>query len=144
MSGRYSTVYTLALLPILVAPLIVPVGAQQHRAMPNNMFTASGFAVKFADTPAKLAELKALPADKMVVRKRDGKTYFVYADPAGCVCAYVGTPEAYEAFRSGGRTPVYSDGRDRGQSTEQMIRDMQRDNAAADPGVAAGLDFIFR
>jgi hypothetical protein len=35
-----------------------------------------------------------------VTRRRDGKLYYVYADAARCNCAYVGTPEAYAAYRN--------------------------------------------
>jgi len=33
-------------------------------------------------------------------QKKDGKLYYVYADAARCNCAYVGTPEAYAAYRN--------------------------------------------
>jgi hypothetical protein len=56
--------------------------------------------VKYATTPEKSAILRSLPPDKLVTRRRDGKLYYVYADAAGCNCAYVGTPEAYAAYRN--------------------------------------------
>jgi hypothetical protein len=31
---------------------------------------------------------------------KDGRIYYVYADPEGCNCAYVGTPEAYAAYQN--------------------------------------------
>jgi hypothetical protein len=69
--------------------------------MPSNMFTASGFVVRYADTPDRRAILRSLPPGKLVTRTKAGKTYFVYADPAGCNCAYVGTPRAYRTYQTG-------------------------------------------
>ena len=74
--------------------------AQQRLVVPNNLFTDAGFTVKFATTPEKRAILKSLPPDKLVKRTKGGKTFYVYADPARCNCAYVGTPEAYKAYQN--------------------------------------------
>jgi hypothetical protein len=74
--------------------------AQQTIVIPNNLFTQAGFIVKYATTPEKSAILRSLPPDKLVTRRRDGKLYYVYADAARCNCAYVGTPEAYAAYRN--------------------------------------------
>jgi len=74
--------------------------AQQTIVIPDNLFTQAGFVVKYATTPEKSAVLRSLPPDKLVTRRRDGKLYYVYADAARCNCAYVGTPEAYVAYRN--------------------------------------------
>jgi hypothetical protein len=74
--------------------------AQQTIVVPDNLFTQAGFVVKYATTPEKSAILRSLPPDKLVMRRRDGKLYYVYADAARCNCAYVGTPEAYAAYRN--------------------------------------------
>ena len=61
-----------------------PASAQQRPApRPNNLFTASGFEVRVANTPDRSAQLRKLPPNKLVTRERDGKTFYVYADPAG-------------------------------------------------------------
>jgi hypothetical protein len=73
---------------------------QQTIVVPNNLFTQAGFIVKYATTPEKSAILRSLPSDKLVTRKRDGKLYYVYADAERCNCAYVGTPQAYAAYRN--------------------------------------------
>ena len=74
--------------------------AQQTIVIPDNLFTQAGFVVKYATTPEKTALLRSFPPDKLVTRRRDGKLYYVYADAARCNCAYVGTPEAYAAYRN--------------------------------------------
>jgi len=73
---------------------------QQGVVVPNNLFTAAGFIVKYATTPEKSAILRSLPPDKLVTRTKDGKLYYVYADAARCNCAYIGTPQAYAAYQN--------------------------------------------
>jgi hypothetical protein len=91
---RSVTAFTLLALALSIAL------AQQTIVIPNNLFTQAGFIVKYATTPEKSAVLRSLPPDKLVTRRRDGKLYYVYADAARCNCAYVGTPEAYAAYRN--------------------------------------------
>ena len=91
---RSVTAFTLLALALSIAL------AQQSIVIPNNLFTQAGFIVKYATTPEKSAILRSLPPDKLVTRRRDGKLYYVYADAARCNCAYVGTPEAYAAYRN--------------------------------------------
>ena len=75
--------------------------AAQQSSVPNNLFAAAGFVVKYATTPEKRAILQSLPPDKLVKRTKHGRIYYVYADAARCNCAYVGTPEAYAAYQNG-------------------------------------------
>jgi hypothetical protein len=91
---RAITIYTLLALALSTAL------AQQTIVIQNNLFTQAGFVVKYATTPEKSALLRSFPPDKLVTRKKDGKLYYVYADAARCNCAYVGTPEAYAAYRN--------------------------------------------
>jgi hypothetical protein len=85
---------------LLVLGLSCALAQQQDIVIPDNLFTQAGFVMKYATTPEKSAILRSLPSDKLVTRKRDGKLYYVYADAARCNCAYVGTPEAYAAYRN--------------------------------------------
>jgi len=127
-------VRSLALLTILVSPV-----AAKEKAMPNNLFTMSGFVVKYGDTPERLAVLRSLPANKLVARSRGGKTYFVYAEPKGCVCAFVGTPEAYARYRNGGVDSGYGDiNPSAPHRVDQMMDDMRSADAAS-----AAMDYIF-
>ena len=93
-SAGYSAFLSFAL-PALVA-------IAEEPAWRNNMFTQSGFEVRVANTPEKRAELQKLPPNKLVTHDKNGKTYYIYADPNGCRCAYVGSAEAYANFRNGG------------------------------------------
>jgi len=57
--------------------------------------TAAGFRTLPADTPEKMARLESIPPRSLRAVRRDGKPYYVFPDPAGCRCAYVGDEAAY-------------------------------------------------
>ncbi len=60
---------------------------------------AAGFQLKFADTPERIDELAILPQRTLVPQQRDGKLFYVYADPEYCKCLYVGTEAAYQRYQ---------------------------------------------
>jgi hypothetical protein len=74
-----------------------------------------------------------------VTRQRNGKTYYVYADPTICRCAYVGTSAAYRASQNG------SDGPSGGGAslTDQMVGDMTEDDTPTQPGAPSFNDYVF-
>lgn len=78
-----------------------------------------GFERRTANTPDELADLHALPPRTFVERTRDGGSEYVYADPGGCQCSYVGTAQQYDEFqklqRRGGST------RARARSVEDFV-----------------------
>ena len=66
-------------------------------AATEEFLAAAGFQKVVADTPAKAAHLETLtPARRMVAHRRDGRLYYLYADPEVCKCLYVGTAEQYQ------------------------------------------------
>jgi hypothetical protein len=65
----------------------------------EDMLSAAGFKIKPADTPDKLASLKALPAHKFVQQVQDGNVIYLYADPSICRCLYYGDQTAYGNYR---------------------------------------------
>lgn len=91
----------------------------------EGMLAAAGFQRHPADTPAKLAKLQALPAYSLVFVKRKSGPVYVFADPSGCTCAWIGTPSNYQQY--------------------QMMRDAQSISqmnvAAAELNVAAADDW---
>ena len=99
----------------------------------------SGFQMRPADTPDKVARLRAFPPDKFVARKtKTGQVYYIYAEPSPCVCAYVGSQAAMDSYRSRWNAmaalPDQPAGRLRGQQfvENEMIHDMQNDDAESD------------
>ena len=65
----------------------------------ERMLAASGFKMKLADTPKKMAALEKLPQRKLVPQKHEEKLYFYYADAISCKCLYVGSEKSYQKFQ---------------------------------------------
>lgn len=63
------------------------------------LLVAAGFQKRVADTPQKLAHLQQLVPLKLVPHARQTSVYYVYADPNGCRCAYVGNEMAFEQYQ---------------------------------------------
>ena len=125
------------LLAVAASLWLVPAEAQF--AALSNMLTAAGFVVRYPDTPEKQDIFNSLPPNRLVKRGRNGKVYYVYADPGGCGCAYVGSPNAYANYRNGG----FRDRDNNDRVVSEMMRDMDQDDAPEQPGSPNGLDYIF-
>ncbi len=65
----------------------------------EQVLAAAGFHMKLADTPEKLAHLQRLTPRRLLPHVRDGKVYYVYADPDVCKCVYAGTEQDYQEYR---------------------------------------------
>ena len=65
----------------------------------ERVLAAAGFQVKLADTPEKLAKVKAMTQRKVLPHDKDGETYFVYADALECVCVYAGNEKAHQRYQ---------------------------------------------
>ena len=73
---------------------------QNQNAMEmERMLAASGFKMKLAGTPEKMAALEGLPQRKLVPQQHEGKVYFYYADAVSCKCLYVGSEKSYQQFQ---------------------------------------------
>ena len=64
----------------------------------ENLLSAAGFRTVIANAPQRQEQLKALPPDKVTLVQRNGKNYYVYADPANYQ-VYVGTPSQYQKYQ---------------------------------------------
>jgi len=64
----------------------------------ENLLSAAGFRTVIANTPQRQEQLKALPPNKVTLVQRNGKNYYVYADPANYQ-VYVGTPSEYQKYQ---------------------------------------------
>ena len=86
--------------------LIVVVGGcaamREERAKDKeNLLAAAGFQMKPANSPSRVAHLQTLTPLKLLPYTRtDGKLLYVYADPKGCNCLYVGDETAYQRYRA--------------------------------------------
>ena len=56
----------------------------------EDTLSAAGFQMKIADTPKKMALLKSMTQNKIIIHPKNGTNYYIYADAAGCQCIYGG------------------------------------------------------
>ena len=98
---------------------------------------SSGFNPIAATTPNMVARLMSFPANEFVSRNKEGRTYYVYADPSGCTCAYVGSAKAMSKYQASfGALPADAmlSGSPPGGSAnpeQNMINSMEDDDAGA-------------
>ena len=70
-----------------------------NRPLMESLLTKAGFQVRRADNAERLTHLKTLTPLKLERHDRDGVPYYVFADPDGCQCVYVGDAAAYQRFQ---------------------------------------------
>jgi hypothetical protein len=89
-----------AMIVLLTLTLVGCATVRQNETLDTEaVLAAAGFYMKLADTPEKLARLQTLTPRKLVPHQRDGKLYFVYADPDVCKCLYAGTEQNYQEYQ---------------------------------------------
>jgi hypothetical protein len=99
----------------------------------GQLLISSGFNPIAATTPAMMARLMSFPANQFVLRQKGGRPYYVYADPAACTCAYVGSVAATDKYRASFGT-LPADALSSGSFTDpeqNMINSMESDDAGA-------------
>jgi len=89
-----------AILSAFALALSACAAIQNQNAMDmERLLAASGFQMRLADTPEKLAHLQTLTQRKLVPHPHEGKLYYVYADAASCQCIYIGNEQAYQRYQ---------------------------------------------
>lgn len=59
----------------------------------------AGFKLLLADTMEKQKLLNELPPDTLTHLQKEGADYYIYPDPDGCVCLYVGRDIEYQRLQ---------------------------------------------
>jgi len=99
----------------------------------GQLLISSGFNPIAAITPERVKRLMSLPPNRFQLRQRDGRPYYIYADPSGCNCMYVGSTAAMNQYRASyGALPT--DTLSAGGFTEpeqNLINSMDNDEASA-------------
>ena len=80
-----------------IALLALAVGCANTQQT-ENLLSAAGFSTVLANTPQRQEQLKALPPHRLTLVQRNGKNYYVYADPANYQ-VFVGTPSEYQKYQ---------------------------------------------
>ena len=82
-----------------IALLALTVGCSSTQTQSKeNLLIAAGFQVIAPKTAAQQQKLQALPAGKVTLVQKGGKTYYVFPDAAHNQ-AYVGGPTQYQAYQ---------------------------------------------
>lgn len=85
---------------LLLATLgLAAAGCTTPAEQKENALVAAGFHQRPADTPARVASMKALPPNTFVTQTQKGRTVYLYADPTGCNCIYYGTEDNYGLYQ---------------------------------------------
>jgi uncharacterized protein YceK len=90
-------------LVLLTAALLLLAGCatirRQQATSNKELLAAAGFQTRSADTPEGRAQLDTLPPLKLVRRDDDGSRVYMFSDPQGCHCLYVGGPTEYSKYQ---------------------------------------------
>ncbi|TMJ23465.1 MAG: hypothetical protein E6G93_03535 [Alphaproteobacteria bacterium] len=99
----------------------------------GQLLISSGFNPIAATTPEMVNRLMSFPPNQFQLRQKGGRPYYVYADPSGCTCAYVGSVAAMNKYRASfGALPADTLSSGGFTNPEQnMIKSMENDDAGA-------------
>jgi len=113
--------------------LLVPGTSTRAQQTMGQLLISSGFNPIAATTPQAMARLRSFPAKQFLLRQKEGRPYYFYANPSECGCAYVGSVSAMKRYSSSlGALPV--DAAPSGGLTnleQNMINSMDNDDASA-------------
>jgi hypothetical protein len=97
----------------------------------GQLLISSGFNPIAPTTPEMMARLNSFPPNQFLLRNKGGRPYFVYADPSGCTCAYVGSVAAMDKYRASfGALPADTLSSSGFTNPEQNIIDSMEDDEA--------------
>jgi len=60
----------------------------------------AGFVMRTAKTDAALKQATAVPPRRFIARVKNGKRYYIYADPDTCKCVFLGDEAAMQNYRA--------------------------------------------
>jgi len=99
----------------------------------GQLLISSGFNPIAATTPEMVKRLMSLPPNQFQLRQKRGRPYYVYADPSGCTCAYVGSVAAMDKYRAsyGALAPDTLSAGGFTDPERNLINSMDQDDASA-------------
>jgi hypothetical protein len=118
---------------VMFFALLAPLASAFAQQTTGQLLISSGFNPIAATTPDTVKRLMTFPPNQFVLRNKAGRQFYVYADPSGCTCAYVGSVDAMNKYRDSFRTlPTESVSAGGFTDPEQnMINSMEQDDASA-------------
>jgi hypothetical protein len=142
MIGRKRLSYA-GVAPILLIIALASGTTGHAQQTTGQLLISSGFNPIAATTPAMMTKLMSFPPNQFLLRNKGARSFFVYADPSGCTCAYVGSVAAMNKYRASfGALPADTMSSGGFTNPEQnIINSMENDdeegqfnNDAFDPG----------
>ena len=99
----------------------------------GQLLISSGFNPIAATTPEMVKRLMLFPPNKFQLRQKGGRPYYVYADPSGCTCAYIGSLAAMNKYRAsyGALPPDTLSAGGFTDPEQNLINSMDNDEASA-------------
>jgi hypothetical protein len=94
-NGRNVLVATLAL--VLVSGCAAM--KREDEEAQGRLLAAAGFQIRPADTAARQADLKGVPADKLLSHPKGDTMAYTFYDPDVCQCVYIGGPAEYQQYQ---------------------------------------------
>lgn len=91
---------TAYIIPIVLLVLVYSAARGYAQQSMGQLLISSGFNPVAATTPDKVNRLMSFPPNQFQLRQKNGRPYYVYADPSGCTCAYVGSVAAMNKYRA--------------------------------------------
>lgn len=91
-----------ALVALSLVGAVAPANAQTRPVKPDRterLLSAAGFEAIPANTPERAAELASLKPNRIVAQPNGGGFTYVYADPDGCNCLYMGDAADYSTYQ---------------------------------------------
>ena len=133
MVSRSAQAITSVVLFVVLA-LLTPGTSSYAQQTTGQLLISSGFNPIAATTPEMMARLMSFPPNQFLLRHKGSRPFFVYADPSGCTCAYVGSVAAMDKYRASfGALPADTLSSSGFTNPEQnMINSMDNDDAGAD------------
>jgi hypothetical protein len=80
-----------------------------------------------ANTPEQMERLRLLPPRKFVARTKEGRRYYLYADPDYCQCVFVGNELAmknYQALNAPSSAPPMPIGPDADPAIGSLVQEI--------------------
>lgn len=103
--SRRVSLRTIGVMPSIVlslcASLLVALETPSKPFLDKNSFylASAGFRVRVANDAVGQKALRALPPHRFVMHRNGGDVRYLYAEPQHCVCIFMGTQAAYDAYR---------------------------------------------
>ena len=81
-----------------IAILALAAGCATDTKSKENLLSAAGFKTVIASSPKQQQHLKSLPAGKVSLVQRKGKSYYIFPDPTRNQL-FVGSPSQYKTYQ---------------------------------------------